>query len=286
MANSVKDFTASKLEKMKDSGNHFSSKSIDDTNARADDFGMTAAGASNSSIKFKRGGAVHGAAMKPRMDRAVRKAGGKVKKRADGGDVDPFDQDMHVISKEPSNGWGEPGRGRGTNMAMPAIDRLFKGDPQPGHSDSDYPVPSQENYPARGGEGGNNKSNLAGHRRGGGRVERAKGGRVGKGKTQINIIVGGGKPQGAQPMPVPVPVPAGGGAPPMPPPRPPMPVMPVGGAPVGAGMPPGAMPPGGMPPPMMGRKRGGAVYQERAGSGSGNARIDKARAGGKSGLVP
>lgn len=209
MSHSVKDFTASKLSKMKDSGNMMSRKGINDSSARADDFGMTAAGDSNSSIKFKRGGAVHGEAAKRRLDRPMRM------KRANGGDT---------------------------------------------------PADRNDTFPE------------------GVRMKRARGGKVGKGKTQINIIVGAGD-KGQQPPPaVPVPVPAlGGGMPPqMPPPRPPMPMMPPGGAP--------GMPPGGMPPPgLMGRKRGGAVYEERYGSGGGNARHEKAKvatAKGGAGLIP
>ena len=84
------------------------------------------------------------------------------------------------------------------------------------------------------------------------RTERAKGGRVGKGKTVVNVVIGGHGEQQAQPqavpVPRPVPVPVGG-----PPP---------GGPPMGAGAPPGGpggMPPGAMPPPGMVRKRGGRV---------------------------
>lgn len=81
---------------------------------------------------------------------------------------------------------------------------------------------------------------------------RAHGGKVkGKGKTVINIMVGG---QDKPPMPMMPP----------PPPRPPMPPPGAGGPP---GMPPGGPPPGGPPgmpppgmmPPGMPRKRGGAV---------------------------
>lgn len=177
MANSVKDFTSSAMGRMQLTSGRDSKP--DNAEAKADDFGMTAAGPSNSSIKFKRGGAVEGNAIKPRMDR--------------------------------------PGR--------------------------------------------------------------AHGGRVGKGKTNINIIIGGDKGQQAQPMPVPVPVPGGGTPPMMPPPRPPMPMPAAGGAP----MPPGA----GMPPPMMGRKDGGRVtaYKAQFGGGSGMGRLAKMRAAEK-GMAP
>jgi hypothetical protein len=99
------------------------------------------------------------------------------------------------------------------------------------------------------------------------REARASGGRVGKGKTTVNVIIGGPKAEPAAPMPVPVPV--GAGAPPMPPPRPPMPIPmtpPAGG--------PGAIPPGPGPMGMMGRKRGGRVEMD-AGAGSGEGRLEK-----------
>lgn len=215
MANSIKDFTNDKLNKMKASGNMSSAKPKDDAAADADDFGLTAAGPSNSSIKFKRGGAVHGKAAKPRLDRKARKSGGMCE-----------------------TGVGE-------------------------------------------------------------RKEYAKGGRV-KGKTNINIIIGGDKgQQQPQAMPVPVPMPTGGPPQGMPQPKPPMPVMPVGGAPMGAGAGP-SMAPGpmgaGMPP--MGRKRGGRVhkadggmidgsdFKEKYGSRSGEARLAKSRSVTKGGMAP
>jgi hypothetical protein len=110
-----------------------------------------------------------------------------------------------------------------------------------------------------------------------GRKARKSGGRA-KGKTNINIIIGAGKPAGPEMM-------QGAGGPPMPPPGVPVPL--PGGAP--GGMPP-APPMGGMPMPMppappgmpgpMGRKTGGRTvaksYKDMtAGAGSGEGRMQK-----------
>jgi len=122
----------------------------------------------------------------------------------------------------------------------------------------------------------------------GGRMARKHGGRTGKGKTNINIIIGG-HPGGQQAQP-------GAGAPPMPPRGVPVPVapagpppgMPMGGPPPG-GPPPGMMPPMGPPPggPPMGpppgmpmpRKSGGRVAHAMAkgttGAGGGLGRLKK-----------
>lgn len=131
------------------------------------------------------------------------------------------------------------------------------------------------------------------------RVARKSGGKVGKGKTNINIIISphhDGKlgTLGEQSGPA-------GMAPPPPMPRPPMPspaaAPPMGGPGGHMALPPGlgaalagaagAMPPpgGGMPgqppQPMMARKSGGRVsYPITTGSGGGNARLEKKEAYG------
>jgi hypothetical protein len=107
------------------------------------------------------------------------------------------------------------------------------------------------------------------------RAERKSGGRA-KGKTNINIIIGGGHGHD-QATPD-----QNGQGPVSPPPAPPMrPPMPMGGPPpampVGGGAPP--MPPMGGPniPPqsMMGRKAGGRIPHLDSGSGGGEGRLEK-----------
>lgn len=119
-----------------------------------------------------------------------------------------------------------------------------------------------------------------------GRNAFARGGRTkGKGKTVVNVIVGGGRDgqqQGAGPMPPMMPPPMPPAAPPPPPPRPPqvmpMPMgMPSGAAPMGAA---GAPPPGA--PPTL-RARGGRIGSVApatklpAGAGGGKGRLAKAK---------
>jgi hypothetical protein len=102
-----------------------------------------------------------------------------------------------------------------------------------------------------------------------GKEKFAKGGKVkAKGKTQINVIVGGHGPQPASGGPIAAPAPAM--AAPMPAPRPAMPPPGAGGPPpMGPGTP---LPPGaGMPM----RAKGGKVSKMQFGAGGGKGRLEK-----------
>lgn len=121
-------------------------------------------------------------------------------------------------------------------------------------------------------------------------LELASGGRAkGKGKTNINIVIGADgqhprmmPPGGMPPPPQGLPIPVGG-----PPPMGGMPPMgggmpPMGPPPMGGGMPPMGPPGGGMPPmgppggmPPMGRKRGGRAGHYDFGAGGGKGRLEK-----------
>jgi len=131
-------------------------------------------------------------------------------------------------------------------------------------------------------KGGVAKGNYTGGTRPtGGRVAKAGGGRA-KGKTNINIIIGAGKPQDGMPMP--------GGSGPIRPPGMPVVTPPPAGAPPAAAAPmpmpipmPMPAPAGGAPGGMPGRKEGGRVghrtyrsYKDMdAGGLSGFGRLEK-----------
>ena len=132
-----------------------------------------------------------------------------------------------------------------------------------------------------------------GYREVGKRSAHAHGGHVkGKGKTNINIVIGERGHPAAMPPGAGMPPALPRGVP-VPPPAPPMGGMPPGmlpGMPPGMppGGPPGMMPPGGPPPPMP-RKRGGravslaataALGEHGTGSGGGLGRLAKVRSYG------
>lgn len=138
----------------------------------------------------------------------------------------------------------------------------------------------------RGGSMSVSDGSLEGTRPTGGRLARKSGGRTGKGKMNVNIVIGAHKPDGQGMMPpqgpqgpqgMPIPVPTGPGA-----------AGPAGMPPMG-GMPPGMMPamptaPGAAPPGMpMPRKSGGRVgyNPKQDGAGGGLGRLHKLKAYGK-----
>lgn len=272
---STKAFTSDKLKKFATSGMNGGRRDRD-SSALADDYGRAAAKTSDSSA-FAEGGA----AKAPSLGRAARARGGRIG-RQDGGalpDRKYFEQgdtqSATFGSRLPDAGSREAALGE----AKALLDKGYAGG-----------RPSR----AKGGkvrditkvsDGGPYRypdEMLV--RKEGGRVARARGGRTkGKGKTVVNVIVGGRSDDQQRPAPPP-PMAAAGPIPtppPAPPPRPPMmppgggmpPMAPPGGAPMGpAGAPPG----GPIPPGLMGRASGGRI-SEKYGSGSGLGRMASAR---------
>jgi hypothetical protein len=281
---SQKSFTADKLRKFEVSGKNGGSGN-GDKGASADDFGRKAARTSDSSA-FAAGGA----AKAPSLGRAGRAKGGRINRPAvASADFKPSKTGGNYPGKIPDN---EGGKARNLSMLTDGGPRSYGDRPLIiGHGD-------QNALRARGGKvsrarGGrteisdlrDDKTSLAR----GGRVGRAHGGKAkgAKGKTVVNVIVGGKgdqqqppptppimphpmvpppppppPPQGMPPGGMPPGMPPGAGMPPPPPPRPPMP-------------PPGGMPPG-MPPPGMGRAHGGRI-SEKFGAGSGRGRMEKTK---------
>ena len=142
-----------------------------------------------------------------------------------------------------------------------------------------------------GGKAGKGHGGVAGDPGGerptGGRVARKDGGKVGKGKTNVNIIISAGhRPEQMGMPPAGVPGGAGGpGASPAVMPRQ-APVMPPAAPPMPMGAPPmGGAPQMGPPGTPMARKAGGRVYRSYkdmdAGSGSGLGRLEKTEIEGR-----
>jgi hypothetical protein len=254
-SNSPAAFTKAKMEKMGHSsaiGDPAGNK-----DPTEDDYGKQPEPSDSS--KFKKGGSVHGKGKKAHLGRAGRAMGGRVG-RAEGGKVGKINTQMK--DDESPVRMGEfPKYKRGGKVHddeaedKTLVDKMVK------------------------------PSAL--------RAGRASGGRTkGKGKTVVNVIVGGGKgDQGMAPPAAPMVPPPPPAAPPPPPAHPPgapmaggpPPMMPPGGAPMG----PAGAPPGGMPPPPM-RKAGGRVnnlghylHPAKAGFSDGKA---PHRGGGKEGF--
>jgi hypothetical protein len=262
-SHSPKAFTSAKLKQMGHSsgiGDPAGTGDRDQT-SQSDDYGKPPE--ISDSSKFKKGGKVGGKGKKMHLGRAGRSTGGRVG-RASGGPV--FDEN------ETDNDGKKVKSGVQGN-----VNTQMKSDVGPIRQ-GEYPKYQRDKRPkemtiersgrARGGrthpDEAEDKALIDKMVKKDARTGRARGGRA-KGKTVVNVIVGGkgdqDKPQGGPPMApmVPPPPPA---APPQPPPHPPgapmgggaPPMMPPGGAPMG----PAGAPPGGMPPPPM-RAKGGRV---------------------------
>lgn len=227
---------------------------------QGDDYGKPPA--PSDIAQFKKGGRVQGSSKKFHLGRAGRSTGGRVG-RATGGPV--FDEN------ETDNG------GKKVKSGVEGkVNTNMKTDVGPIRL-GDLPKFQRDKRPKE----------MAIERTG-----RARGGKTGKGKTVVNVIVGG---KGDQQQPPPMAA-APMAPPPMPPPQvPPHPpgapmaggappaMMPSGGAPMG----PGGPPPGGMPPPPM-RAKGGRVnnlggYLHPAKAGFSDSKAPH-RGGGKDGF--
>jgi hypothetical protein len=305
---SAKAFTTDKLKKFEVSGRNGSSGN-GDKGASADDYGRKAARTSDSSA-FAAGGA----AKAPSLGRAGRAGGGRVS-RADGGKT----RDISKVSDSGPKGYGDRPllRAKGGRIGRQLGGALPPGGAPPPGMLARPPAGQLPGLPglgrAKGGrigratggqatatseytqagrtmtnEDASGKDQFTGgnyppSRARGGRTSLARGGKAkGKGKTVVNVIVGGHGDQQQPPampphpmMPPPPPPPppqaASGPRPPMMPPMMP----PMGGPPGPPGPPGGGMPPG-MPPPGMGRASGGRI-SEKFGAGSGRGRLEKTK---------